>query len=194
VTGLIVLLVAVIVSLGAPGELALSPETAYEAGLLRSEPPPCRELTAGERRARGIDPKGKAATFSINGEWLCERTIFAYGERNSYADFVLEHAGERAAAVARGAAVLAAGDARLREKTWAVEAHAPSPELARRLARTFRHALAGTMGAGRVAAAATPAPDAATVIVDALAVQDPQLLFQVSVRVASDGKEALWRL
>jgi hypothetical protein len=31
-------------------------------------------------------------------------------------------------------------------------------------------------------------------IVDALAVQDAGLLFQVSVRLASDGKEVLWRL
>lgn len=87
-----------ILALGLEGSLQ-SPEFKYENGE-EVAPPFCREASPEERIADGFGPQGKASSFNIWGYYRCEHNVFEYGERNSFYDFVVNHASKRADEVA----------------------------------------------------------------------------------------------
>ena len=190
----IVATLVVLVALALPGVPGVSPESLHEARLSRTKPPPCREPTLDERRERGLTGKGKAATFSIDGEWLCERGIFAYGERSSDVDFVAAHAARAADRVAVRVADLVRGDARLATQPVAVQVLARDARLTGYVGTVTRQALAGALGGARVLRAAAPTETPAlrlTVLVREAAAAD--LLFGYTLAETREGGRS-WRL
>ena len=88
-----------LLSLGSDGTF-LSPESRYEQGLQDDVPANCRPANAEELAATNLGRRGKASTFNLRGFYVCDSTIFEYGDRNSFYTFVAENAGLRAAEVA----------------------------------------------------------------------------------------------
>jgi hypothetical protein len=60
----------------------------------------CRDLTDLEMKSKGYVPEGKAAPYGISGESICEKNIFRYGERQSFAEFVIRNAPQSSRIVA----------------------------------------------------------------------------------------------
>ena len=191
---------AVIFGLALPGPIVFSPESIYEAGLTSREPPPCRALTRGERLAKGIDPKGKAATYSIDGEFICEKAIFAYGDRNSYFDFIALHSSHRAQQMAARTAALAASEPLLKDRSWIVRARSDAgAPIDRYVSSVYRHALAMAMGPGKVSAGEMDSRDensanAASLSITTMPVQDDDILFYGTITVTGEGKTSTWQL
>ena len=96
-TWLIATLLIGIWALAAPEEFNLSPQTRYEFGLWTDhEPPRCRKRTEFELQSAGAEPKEKAATLSLDYEYVCEHAIFIYGERDSLYDYIVANAPAKA--------------------------------------------------------------------------------------------------
>jgi hypothetical protein len=79
----------------------LSPATSYE--ILNQTPPPssCRDGNEEEKVDAEITNYGKSATFSLNGLYRCERSLFDYGDRNSFINLVANTAPGQADVAAR---------------------------------------------------------------------------------------------
>jgi len=194
-TSVFVLMILVMFGLGSPGVAGLSPASLYEAGLMRHAPPPCRELSSGEQRARGLAPKGKAATYSLNGEYLCERQIFDYGDRDSYADFVLRQAGPKAAHTARQVALLSEQENVLKGRIWHVTVTDGLRALDGHLKDVYETALTAALGPGRVARGpCPPTADCAQLTVQTRLVTEADILFKLTASYVKNGERQTWSL
>jgi hypothetical protein len=58
----------------------------------KRDPVACRDLSDLELKEKGYVPEGKAAPYAVASESICEKNIFRFGERWSYAEFVVGHA------------------------------------------------------------------------------------------------------
>jgi hypothetical protein len=98
---LIVVLLTVLsfLSIGFEGAL-LRPEASYELGFQDEVPKECRPATPDELNTANMGRQGKTSTFNLRGFYVCESSIYEYGDRNSFYTFVADHASQRALEVA----------------------------------------------------------------------------------------------
>lgn len=190
----VVLQILFMIGLASPGNAGMAPEAMYDAALLRDEPPACREPSAMEQQERGVGGRGKASTYSLDGVYLCERTIFDYGQRDSYSEFLLAQAPARAVLAARAAQQLLTAQPSLKNKIWTVSVSSGPANLRPHLERVYRQALSQTLGGARVARASAPASGGVAVLVAVRLAIEADLLFAVTAKSAEGEAQHLWSL
>ncbi len=193
-TYLMLICALVVFGAAAPGNLLLTPQRAYRLGFTSEEPPTCREPNDGEKRARGLEPKGKAATFSINGEYLCERRIFDYGQRDSYVDFVLDTAAGYSLQLARRAKLLSETEPDLGGRTWTVTVKPGAKIPDSKLAFIFRTALSQSLGTGKVNRSSRTTSDDVRIEIVVRPTPDSDILFGAVVKTDTKRGTLTWLL
>lgn len=78
-----------VIGFGSANSGLVSPQAKFEAGSDKKEPPQCHPLSPQELYAETKEEKGKVAGFTLEGRYRCPKDIFAYGERDSFYDFVV---------------------------------------------------------------------------------------------------------
>ena len=174
--------------IAAPGPAIVGPETQFELGLRPEMPPHCRPATKAERWDRDLYPQGKAATYSLEGEFYCETEIFRYGERHSFYNFASRHAGARIEqSVRKMAHEFSALEA------WTVRIESDDPRLANYLQNSFEVELARVLGGQKVVRVGRDGSLTAEVAVRVNRVTDPELFLEVFVVHENDLGKKLWR-
>lgn len=174
--------------ISAPGPAIIGPETQFELGLRPEMPPHCRPATKAERWDRNLNPQGKAATYSLAGEYYCESEIFRYGERHSFYDFASRHAGPR---IVQSVKKMAYEFSSL--EAWAVRIESEDPRLSGYLQNSFEVELARVLGSRKVVRFGSGGSRAAEVAVRVNRVADPELFLEVFVIHENDLGKKLWR-
>jgi hypothetical protein len=187
------LVLLVMIGLGTRGYIGTSPQGLKDSGFLSGRQPSCREYTAAEFSALGNDPKGKAATYSMDGEFVCERRIFEYGERNSFYDFVSEVAPGRVVKAARRLAQLQEDVPDL-DTTFVVRIRAADQPVQVYLEHLVRTEFAGYMKKGAVANLPARPESSSVIEVEVSRIQDRDLLLKTAVVVEQGGKIRRWSL
>lgn len=182
--------ILLLLGIGSQGEWLMTPETRYELGLKENRPPPCRPATRAELSKDGLAPVGKASTFNLKGFWVCEARAVRFGDRDTFADYVSQHAVKKAQAIARS---LAQED-RAAPSVWTVEVEADDPEVKRYVETIWRTELVQALGSGRVARRGGD-PEVRRLVISVRRVQDASLLFGVYAfdRPKIAGEPAAWR-
>lgn len=188
-----VVVILIIVSLGTRGNLGASPEGLKESGFLSGPQPRCREFTASERRVLGNEPKGKASTYSMDGEFICERSIFEYGERDSFIDYVADVAPGRIAKAARRFGQLQESHPEL-AGTWTVRVVTDTEQVRKYVADLVRTEFAGYLKSGSISNYYSSPDDGSVIEVEIKRVQDADLLLTSSAVLLADGKSRRWSL
>lgn len=188
-----VAIVLIIVGLGTRGYLGASPQALKESGFLGGTQPRCREFTASEYRVLGNEPKGKASTYSMDGEFICERAIFEYGERDSYMDYVTQIAPGRIAKAARRFAQLQDNHPEL-SGAWTVRVITDTESVRKYVLDLARTEFAGYIKNGSMSNYYA-SPDSESVIeIEVRRVQDADLLLTSSAVLTTDSKRRRWSL
>jgi hypothetical protein len=186
------------VTISVPGNFGMSPHTIQENFGREGPLPLCREETESERLLRGGKILGKAALFSLDHEYLCERYIFPYGERDEYINFVLGKSENYAAYVGRQTRLLTAHEKSLEGKPWVVQVESPDHQLSAQLLSVFQTALFDNAANTSVLNGTVTPEDALVILIEVRAVSDPGILFHAKAKSkVSDGKvirEVQWTL
>ena len=190
----IVLQILFRIGLASPGNAGMAPEAMYDAALLRDEPPACREPSTMEQQERGVGGRGKASTYSLDGVYLCERTIFDYGQRDSYSEFLLAQAPARALLAARAAEQLLTAQPKLKNRIWTVSVTSGPADLRPHLERVYRQALSQALAGVRIGRASTPARGGVSVLVAVRPAIEADLLFAVTAKSVEGEAQHLWSL
>ena len=191
-----------LIGLGSEGQFFLSPDTQFEVGAREHRPPPCRPATRAELVREGLAPVGKASTFNLRGFYVCESTIIRYGDRDTYADFVANHAAAKAKAVVRRLSEERRAHPERFKKPWSVRVEIADaatrddgdPEVAKlrsHVEKVYWTEMTEALGPGSVTRRKDPAATALVVAVRRVAEAD--LLFGVYVAeggTAGDGADA----
>lgn len=186
-------IILVMVGLGTRGYIGTSPESLKDAGFLSGRQPSCRDYSAAEFAALGNEPKGKAATYSMDGEYICERRIFEYGERNSFYDFVAEVAPGRVAKAARRLGQLQEENADL-DAIFVVRIKTDDEPVRHYLESLVTTEFAGYLKRGGISNLPVR-PEATAVIEIAISrIQDRDLLMKTEAVVVKDGAVRRWLL
>lgn len=166
------------ISIEMPG---IDPATQFEYGLAGARPPQCRPRSPYEQAAAKIAPTGKASTYHWRGEYVCERPVFEYLERDSFVDHVAAHL--RATAERTAHEVAHRDDA----STWHVEVNAPDDAIKHMVRNGFRAALVASLGPGRVLR--RPSANSQALTVDVQLVDTEEGLFAIATTTAKDTPE-----
>lgn len=190
---MIALVLLVMIGLGTNGYIGVSPEGLKEAGLARGPQPRCREYTAAEYQALGNNAKGKAATYSMDGQYICERTIFAYGERDSFYDFIATVAPGRIAKAARSFAQLQRTNPEMAED-WTVRVLSEDEPVRLYLADLVRTEFSGFVRAGSITNQYADSNSKAVIEIEVVRVQDQDLLLKPVALLQSGELKRRWSL
>jgi hypothetical protein len=189
----LVTVIFVMIGLGTTGYIGISPEGLKEAGLASGPQPRCREYTAAEYQALGNKAKGKAATYSMDGEFICERTIFAYGERDSFYDYITGVAPGRIAKAARNFAILQRTNADM-AVDWSVRVVSEDEPIRLFLANLVRSEFSGFTTSGSITNQYAAADSQAVIEIEVTRVQDQDLLLQPRALLQSGAHVRRWNL
>ena len=188
-----VAVILVMIGLGTTGYIGISPEGLKEAGILSGPQPKCREYTPAEFQALGNKAKGKAATYSMDGEFICERTIFAYGERDSFYDFVANVAPGRIAKAARSFAQLQKTNPDM-TASWAVRVVSEDEPVRIFVADLVRSEFSGFASSGTITNQYADVNSKAVIEIEVVRVQDEDLLLKPVALLQSGERKRRWNL
>jgi len=188
-----VAVVLIMVGLGTTGSIGISPEGMKEAGFVSGPQPTCREYTDAEFQALGNKAKGKASTFSMDGEFICERTIFAYGERDSFFDFVASVAPGRIAKAARSFAQLQQTNPEM-AVSWSVRIVSEDEPIRLFIANLVRTEFSGFARTGSITNQYATSDSPAVIEIEVVRVQDQDLLLKPVALLQSGVRKQRWEL
>jgi hypothetical protein len=189
----LVAVILVMIGLGTNGYIGISPEGLKEAGLASGPQPRCREYTPSEFQALGNKPKGKAATYSMDGEFICERTIFAYGERDSFYDFVASVAPARIVKAARSFALLQKTNTDM-AADWAIRVISEDEPVRIFVADLVRSEFSGHAATGSITNQYADINSRAVIEIEVVRVQDQDLLLKPVALLQSGERKRRWNL
>lgn len=188
-----VTIILVMIGLGTNGYIGISPEGLKEAGIASGPQPKCREYTPAEFQALGNKAKGKAATYSMDGEFICERTIFAYGERDSFYDFVTTVAPGRIAKAARNFAQLQKTIPEMKTD-WSVRVVSEDEPVRIFVADLVRSEFSGFAVSGSITNQYADVDSEAVIEIEVVRVQDQDLLLKPIALLQNGERKRRWNL
>ena len=189
----IAFVILVMIGLGTDGHIGISPEGLKEAGLASGPQPRCREYTGAESQALGNKAKGKAATYSMDGQYICERTIFAYGERDSFYDYVASVAPGRIAKAARSFAQLQRTNPEM-AADWTVRVLSDDEPVRLYIADLVRTEFSGFVRTGSITNQYADISSKAVIEIEVIRVQDQDLLLKPVALLQSGEFKRRWSL
>ncbi len=156
-----------------------SPDDPFTAGSLNTTSG-CIELPPPGSLARIANDR--LSGFKLTGTYSCERTIFEYGERDSYADYVVQHVEKRAQGVAQtlGAHFLAT-PTKLKTSSVTIEVLADDAALGHFVESVFSHELNNKLGSQSVRRAVTNPTYTPKLRIRLQRLQDPTDCFKVTL-------------
>jgi hypothetical protein len=191
------LILAGLLVLGSPG--FLSPNSKFELGLTETPPPGCVEAKPGAIANDRPATVGKASDWSLSGRYHCQRTLFTYGDRDSFYEFVAKESPLQLQRITQAAAQLPNANTRL----WHVEVFGDDPKIIALVRHLARNELALAIGSGAVAWGLAPqqsvgeplAKDAGFVL-DILVrrVTSPELIISAKARSQAPSGIQTWAL
>ncbi len=185
----------VVVSLSLPVQFLLSPQWAFELGLVSAEPPLCRPETPFETASRYREGSGKAWRFSRREAMICPRNLFGRRDRNTYYNFVFDRSSQVLEAMGRRAIKIIDETPRGRGLSWSISLNEDVPrEMRQTLLATLQTNLVQALGPGRVLRQRSSVKPHVLLSVGTQAVIDPQLLFYGEVRLIDEAKVQSWKI
>jgi hypothetical protein len=185
----------IVVSLSLPVHFLLSPQWAFELGLVSEEPPLCRPETPFETAGRYRQGSGKAWRFSRREAKICPRNLFGRRDRNTYYNFVFDRSSQVLEAMGRRAIKIIDETPRGRGLSWSIilKEDVP-PEMRPTLLATMQVSLVQALGPGKVLRQRSPVKPHVLLSIGTQTVIDPDLLFYGEVRLIDGAKVLTWKI
>jgi hypothetical protein len=186
-----------------PGYFGPTPETLYELqidtarGRSGERPPPCTVDDVEPTAEHPMTGKGKITNHNWTGKFKCQRKLFDYGERNSFYDYVSQHAPNRAsrAAFALSQRLDSTGASGVsKREPWYINVRANDPVVANYVRSVFETELFPILPTGSLKRYSSVGSNANEIDVEVQTVDDPDLLFRVTAIPLGAQKEGTWAL
>ena len=129
----------------------------------------------------------------MDGEFICERTIFAYGERDSFYDFVASVAPGRIAKAARSFAQLQKTNPDM-TASWAVRVVSEDESVRIFVADLVRSEFSGFAASGTITNQYADVNSKAVIEIEVVRVQDEDLLLKPVALLQSGERKRRWNL
>jgi hypothetical protein len=129
----------------------------------------------------------------MDGEFICERTIFEYGERDSFFDYVAGVAPGRIAKAARQFAQLQQSRPEL-DASWTVRVITDAEPVRKYVADLVLTEFAGYLKRGSMSNFYAMPQSPHVIEVEISRIQDRDLLLKTSALLQRDGKTRRWNL
>jgi hypothetical protein len=195
--------VITLMSIAIPYHLFLSPQVAFEAGLIDTEPPLCRRETPFETHSRyqiNNNDAGKSARFSRRNGSICSRPLFDRTERHTSYDYVLRRSQKLINEIVKQAAQKTAYLSDPKNVIWMVRTRdSIPPELQSVLKATALESLVSTVGIHHVSRRKEPFADEspttqAILTLGLRPVIDEDLLFEADIYIKDRQKTTTWNI
>lgn len=173
----------------------VAPVNKYELGLLSERPPACQQVESDKDLWRG-EWKGKATNWAIDESFRCERLIFEYGERDSFYDFVTQHASDYIRQAVNDIRKWEESNKAMDEELhWQIDVRADEAYVSSYVHKLLVFELASAKRPGKtlrqsMSKSNSKSNRSAVIKVTVRKVQDPDLLFQIELL----KDERVWQL
>ena len=158
------------------------PFTRYEYGIDSDLPPACRKVSEEQIVEERGEGKGKAARWLTSNDYICERTIFEYGDRDSFYDFVTLHAAPRARHIA-----LQLKKITEKQTIWGIRIVSDDEDVKAFLIDLYRYELTNILGYGHVKRQDYAEDRGPLLVVTVRRVQDADILFAADAYKEGDS-------
>jgi hypothetical protein len=141
-----------------------------------------------------LSPPNRLEGFKLTGTYICERTIFEYGERDSFAEYVIEHSEARAKGVAQ-----ALRNAKLyrtltaKSQPLEIEVRSDDLPLGQFIKSVFTHELTVALGPKYVSRANLLQPASSKLLVTINRLQDPQDCLEINLSTINERGAITWQ-